>query len=72
MKYLIIPEFIYAILFYGSIILSLVSVFMGIRGIIKKSGKQYFIKWCIVLLAALVVLALTTTGVIVANTMIGG
>lgn len=72
MKYLIVPEFIYVILFFGSIILSLVSVFMEIRGIIKKSRKRYFITWCIVLLAALVMVALTTTGVIVANTMIGG
>ncbi len=72
MKYLIVPEFIYVILFFGSIILSLVSVFMEIRGIIKKSRKRYFIMWCIVLLAALVMVALTTTGVIVANTMIGG
>lgn len=72
MKYLIVPEFIYVILFFGSIILSLVSVFMEMRGIIKKSRKRYFIMWCIVLLAALVMVALTTTGVIVANTMIGG
>ena len=72
MKYLIVPEFIYVIRFFGSIRLSLVSVFMEIRGIIKKSRKRYFIMWCIVLLVALVVVALTTTGVIVANTMIGG
>lgn len=69
---MIVPEFIYVILFFGSIILSLVSVFMEMRGIIKKSRKRYFIMWCIVLLAALVMVALTTTGVIVANTMIGG
>ena len=72
MKYLIVPEFIYVILFFGSIILSLVSVFMETRGIIKKCGKRYFIAWSISLLVALVVVALTTTGVIVANTMIGG
>ena len=72
MKYLIIPEFIYIVLLYGGIALSLVSAFMVIRGIIKKSERKYFIKWCIVLLVALVAVALTTTGVIVANTMIGG
>lgn len=69
---LIIPEFIYIVLFYGGIVLSIVSIFAGIRGFIKKRERQYFIKWCIVLLICLVVLALTTTGVIVANTMIGG
>ena len=72
MKYLIVPEFIYVILFFGSIILSLVSFFMGIRGFIKKREIRYFIKWGIVLLLCLVTLVLTTTGVIVANTMIGG
>ena len=72
MKYLIVPEIIYIVLLYGSIVLSLVSTFMNIRGIIKMSKRGYFIKWCIVLLAALVVVVLTTTGVFVAKTMIGG
>ena len=72
MRYLIIPESIYLILFYGSIILSLISVVMGIRGVFKKRGKQYFIVWSITLLLTLVVPVLTTTGVIVANTMLGG
>jgi len=72
MRYLIVPEIIYIILLYGSIVLSLFSTFMNIRGIIKKSERGYFIKWCIVLLVALVVVALTTKGVVVANTMIGG
>ena len=72
MKYLIIPELIYIMLLYGGIVLSLVSLFMGIRGLIKKRDKRYFIKWGIVLLLCLVAVVLTTTGVIVANTMIGG
>lgn len=72
MKYLIIPEFLYIVLLYGGIALSLVSVFMEIRGIIKKNEKQYFIKWCIILLVSIVIVALTTTRVIVANTMLGG
>lgn len=72
MKYLVIPEFIYIVLLYGGIALSLVSVFMNIRGIIIKSEKGYFIKWSIVLLVSLVAVALTTTGIIVANTMLGG
>lgn len=69
---LIIPEFIYIVLLFGGIALSLVSLFMGIRGLIKKRDKRYFIKWGIVLLLCLVAVVLTTTGVIVANTMIGG
>ena len=72
MKYVIIPEFIYIILLYGDIILSIVSVLMGIRGMIKKREKRYFVKWCIVLAVSVVMVVLTTTGVIVANTMIGG
>ena len=69
---LIIPELIYIMLMYGGIVLSLVSFFMGIRGFIKKREIRYFIKWGIVLLLCLVAVVLTTTGVIVANTMIGG
>lgn len=72
MKYLVIPEILYMVLLYGGIALLLVSLFMGIRGIIKKSKRQYFVKWCIVLLVSLVAVVLTTTGVIVANTMLGG
>ena len=73
MKYrMIVPEFIYVIILFGGIALSIVSLFMDIRGIIKKTERQYFIKWGIVLLICLVAVILTTTGVIVANTMIGG
>ena len=72
MKYLIIPELIYIMLLYGGIVLSLVSLFMDMRGFIKKRERRYFIKWGIVLLLCLVAVVLTTTGVIVANTMIGG
>ena len=72
MKYVIIPEFIYIVLLCGGIILSLVSVLMAIRGKIKKREKRYFVKWCIVLLVAVTTVIMTTTGVIVANTMIGG
>ncbi len=72
MKYLIIPELIYIMLLYGAMVLSLVSLFMGIRGIVKKRERLYFVKWGIVLLLCLVAVVLTTTGVIVANTMIGG
>jgi len=69
---LIIPELIYIMLLYGGIVSSLVSFFMGIRGFIKKREIRYFIKWGIGLLLCLVAVVLTTTGVIVANTMIGG
>ena len=72
MKYLIIPELIYIMLLCGGIVLSLVSLIMGIKGYIKKRESRYFIMWGIVLLLCLVVVKLTTTGVIVANTMIGG
>lgn len=70
--YLIIPEFVYIVLLYGGIALLVVSVLMGIRGMIKKRGKRYFVTWCIVLLVSLVAVVLTTTGVLVANTMLGG
>jgi len=70
MKNLIIPELIYIMLLYGGIVLSLISVFMGIRGLVKKREKRYFIKWSIVLLLCLVTVVLTTTGGVVANTMI--
>lgn len=70
--YLTIPEFVYIVLLYGGIALLVVSVLMGIRGMIKKRGKQYFVTWCIVLLVSLAAVVLTTTGVLVANTMLGG
>ena len=72
MKYLILPEIIYMGFLCGGIVVSLVSALMFIRGIIKKSERAYFKKWSIILLAALVVVALTITGVVVAETMIGG
>ena len=70
--YLTIPEFVYIVLLYGGIALLVVSVLMGIRGMIKKRGKRYFLTWCIALLVSLVAVVLTTTGVLVANTMLGG
>lgn len=70
--YLTIPEFVYIVLLYGGIALLVVSVLMGIRGMIKKRGKRYFVTWCIVLLVSLAAVVLTTTGVLVANTMLGG
>ncbi|HIT79589.1 MAG TPA: hypothetical protein IAC40_04855 [Candidatus Faecivivens stercorigallinarum] len=70
--YLTIPEFVYIVLLCGGIALLVVSVLMGIRGMIKKRGKRYFVTWCIVLLVSLVAVVLTTTGVLVANTMLGG
>lgn len=70
--YLTIPEFVYIVLLYGGIALLVVSVLMGIRGMIKKRGKRYFVTWCIVLLVSLVAVVLATTGVLVANTMLGG
>ena len=72
MMYLTIPEFVYIVLLYGGIALLVVSVLMGIRGMIKKRGKRYFVTWCIVLLVSLAAVVLTTTGVLVANTMLGG
>ena len=72
MKYLIIPELIYIVLLYGSIVLFLVSLLMGIRGLVKKRKRRYFIKWSIVLLICFIAVILTTTGVIVTNTMMGG
>ena len=70
--YLTIPEFVYIVLLYGGIALLVVSVLMGIRGMIKKRGKRYFVTWCIVLLVSLAAVVLATTGVLVANTMLGG
>lgn len=72
MMYLTIPEFVYIVLLCGGIALLVVSVLMGIRGMIKKRGKRYFVTWCIVLLVSLAAVVLTTTGVLVANTMLGG
>lgn len=70
--YLTIPEFVYIVLLCGGIALLVVSVLMGIRGMIKKRGKRYFVTWCIALLVSLAAVVLTTTGVLVANTMLGG
>ena len=72
MRYLVLPEWMYMIILFGSLILTLISVFICIRGIVKKYGKQYFIKWCVIMLAAVVIHYFTRTGVIIANTMLGG
>ncbi len=72
MRYLILPEIIYAILLYGSMIVLVASGIMLIRGIVKKCVKNYFLMWGVILLISLALIALTTTGKIVANTMIGG
>ena len=72
MRYLIVPEFIYIMLLCGGFILAFVSAFMSFQSIIKKRGQQHFVKWIMVLMAALAMVVMTTTGVIVANTMLGG
>ena len=72
MRYLIVPEILYIILLLGSLILSFVSAFMVVKGIINRNGKQHFIKWSIVFVISLVIHVSTRTGMIVANTMIGG
>ena len=72
MRYLIVPEILYIILLLGSLLLSFASVVMVIRGIIKGNSKQYFIKWGIIFVVSLIIHLSTRTGVIVANTMIGG
>ena len=72
MVYLTIPEFVYIVLLYGGTALLVVSVLMGIRVMIKKRGKRYFVTWCIVLLVSLVAVVLPTTALLVANTMLGG
>ena len=72
MRYLIVPEILYIILLLGSLLLSFASVVMIIRGIIKRNVKQYYIKWGIIFIISLVIHLSTRTGVIVANTMIGG
>lgn len=72
MRYLIVPEILYIILLLVSLILSFVSVFMIIKGIIRRNSKQYFIKWGIIFIVSLIIHLSTRTGMIVANTMIGG
>ena len=72
MRYLIIPEILYIILLVGSLILSFVSAFMVVMGIIKRKRKQHFIKCFIVFVISLVIHLSTRIGMIVANTMIGG
>ncbi len=72
MNKLIVPELVYIILFYGGILVCLISVIMIICGIIRKNNKRYFINWSIVFFIALIIVFLTATGIIVANTMFGG
>ena len=72
MRYLIVPEVLYIILLLGSLLLSFASVVMVIQGIINSNGKQHFIKWSFVFVISLVLHLSTRTGMIVANTMIGG
>ena len=72
MKYIIVPEFIHILLFYGGLVLALVSLIMGILGMVRKKGKRYFILWGILLVVSLAAVLLTISGTVVADTMLGG
>jgi len=72
LRYLILPEWLYIIILLGSLILTLIAVIICLRGIVKMCEKQYLLKWMLILLVAVIIHYFSRTGVIIANTMLGG
>lgn len=70
--WLVVPEFIYVILLYGSYIIMIISLGIVIGCILRKSEKMYYIKWLIILLVAFILAVLTMTGKIAPHTAFGG
>lgn len=70
--WLIVPEFVYIILLFGSWIVIISSVCMIIRCIIHKAEKNHYIKWLIVLMVAVIITVLAMTGKIVPHAALGG
>ena len=70
--WLVVPEFLYILLLFGSWITMIISISMLIRDILRKKEKKSIIQWFFILLVAFVIAVLTMTGKIVPNTAFGG
>ena len=70
--WVVVPEFLYILLLFGSWITMIISISMIIRNILRKNKKETSIQWGFILLVAFVIAVLTMTGKIVPNTAFGG
>ena len=70
--WLVVPEFLYILLLFGSWITMIISISMTIRGILRKKEKKSIIQWVFILLVTFGIAVLTMTGKIVPNTAFGG
>ena len=70
--WLVVPEFLYILLLFGSWITMIISISMTIRDILRKKEKKSIIKWIVILLIAFMITIMTMTGKIVPNTAFGG
>ena len=70
--WLVVPEFLYILLLFGSWITMIISISMLIRDILRKKEKKSIIQWFFILLVAFVIAVLTMIGKIVPNTAFGG
>lgn len=71
-NWLMIPQFLYYVLFVGGELLTLVSVGMIIYSAMKKKSMRHILCWLIVLVIGVLLAALTMTGKIVGHMMVGG
>lgn len=67
-----VPENIYAIMFYGGGFVALISTGALIWGALRKKRKKFFIIWVGIFLLSIILLFLTTSGIILADAMFGG
>ena len=70
--WLVVPEFLYILLLFGSWITMIISISMLIRDILRKKEKKSIIQWVFILLVTFGIAVLTMTGKIVPNTAFGG
>ena len=70
--WVVVPEFLYILLLFGSWITMIISISMTIRGILRKKEKKSIIQWVFILLVTFGIAVLTMTGKIVPNTAFGG
>jgi hypothetical protein len=67
-----VPLIVYAVMFYGGGLAVLLSIFVFVVSVLKKKKGKYFRIWIAVLIISVVLLFLTTSGLILANEMFGG
>ncbi|MDE6606420.1 MAG: hypothetical protein K2K54_01495 [Lachnospiraceae bacterium] len=71
-NWIMVPQFLYYIFLFGGGLLTLISMGMVVRGILKREKKQYFFFLSMILIVAVLIFVLAITGKIVGHMMVGG